>query len=695
MKLSVRIPLLFGSVVLITSVSISIIFLTISSSTLEKTIMNALHAETDASAEILSARLQGQLDVIAEIASQPLVQSMNWEAIQPSLVRDVQRIGVLDLALVSPNGISNYVIDNTSVDVRDRDYFRRAMAGEKNIEVVFSRLSGQIVVLFAAPVFQSDNSGAPVVGVLIARKDGGKALSDIIVNLEISMESGQYFLADKDGTYIAHRNTDLVKNQFNPITESGKDSSMKPLADLVTRALKEKRGNSHYVHEGKELIGYFTEVPVFQWILFSTIEKKDVYNQLSQMRVIVLIIGVILIFAGLVIAFFLGRSIAKPVISVAETLKDIAEGEGDLTHIIPIHTKDEIGNLAIYFNETLEKIKKMVINIRKEASALSSIGGELAANMNQTAAAVNEITSNIQSINSRILNQSASVSETHATMEQVTETISKLNSHIENQSTNISSASSAIEQMVANTGSVTDTLVKNAANVRTLREASEVGRTGLREVAEDIQEIARESEGLLQINSVMENIASQTNLLSMNAAIEAAHAGEAGKGFSVVAAEIRKLAESSSQQSKTISQVLKKIKESIDKITSATDNVLQKFEAIESSVNIVAEQENSIRSAMEEQGHGSKQILEGVSNINEITSEVKSGSQEMLEGSQEVIRESEHLEKITHEITAGMNEMSVGAEEINIAVHQVNEISVKNRENIEMLIREVSKFKVE
>ena len=695
MKLSVRIPLLFGLVVLITSGSIGIISLTISSSTLEKTIINALHAETDASAEILSSKLQGQLDVVAEIASQPLVQSMDWEAVKPSLVRDVQRIGVLDMALVSPDGVSNYVIDNTSVDVKDRDYFRRAMAGEKNIEVVFSRISGQIVVLFAAPVFQNDNQGAPVVGVLIARKDGSKTLSDIVVNLEISMESGQYFLADKDGTYIAHRNTELVKNQYNPVTEAGRDRSIKPLADLITRALKEKRGNSHYVHEGKELIGYFKDVSGFQWILFSTIEKKDINSQLSQMRVIVLIIGVILIFAGLVIAFIVGRSIAKPVIRVAETLKDIAEGEGDLTHAIQVHSNDEIGSLAIYFNETLEKIRKMVINIRKEATALSNIGGELAANMNQTAAAVNEITSNIQSINTRILNQSASVSETHATMEQVTATISKLNSHIEKQGSNISSASSAIEQMVANTGSVTDTLVKNASNVRTLREASEVGRNGLREVAEDIQEIARESEGLLEINSVMENIASQTNLLSMNAAIEAAHAGESGKGFSVVAAEIRKLAESSSQQSKTISQVLKKIKESIDKITNATENVLQKFEAIDSSVKIVAEQENNIRNAMEEQGHGSKQILEGVSNINEITSEVKSGSQEMLEGSQEVIRESEHLEKITHEITHGMSEMSVGADEINIAVHQVNEISVKNRENIEMLIREVSKFKVE
>jgi methyl-accepting chemotaxis protein len=273
--------------------------------------------------------------------------------------------------------------------------------------------------------------------------------------------------------------------------------------------------------------------------------------------------------------------------------------------------------------------------------------------------------------------------------------ISKLNGHVEKQTQTVSQASAAIEEMVANIASVTDTLVKNGANVKTLQDASEVGRTGLQEVASDIQEIAHESEGLLEINAVMENIASQTNLLSMNAAIEAAHAGEAGKGFAVVAAEIRKLAESSSAQSKTISDVLKKIKTSIDKITKSTENVLTKFEAIDSNVDKVADQEETIRNAMEEQGQGSKQILDGIEKVTEITRNVESGSNEMLEGAQEVIRESKNLEKATQEITSGMNEMASGADQINSAVHQVNEISTKNREGISILMKEVSRFKVE
>jgi methyl-accepting chemotaxis protein len=254
-------------------------------------------------------------------------------------------------------------------------------------------------------------------------------------------------------------------------------------------------------------------------------------------------------------------------------------------------------------------------------------------------------------------------------------------------------SSAAIEQLLANIESVTHTLVKNTGNVNQLMEASEVGRTGLQDVAADIQEIARESEGLLEINAVMENIASQTNLLSMNAAIEAAHAGEAGKGFAVVADEIRKLAESSGEQSKTIGTILKKIKNSIDKISDSTNNVLNKFEAIDSGVKIVSEEETNIRHAMEEQGAGSKQILAAIGQLTDVTHMVKGESAGILQGSKGVIEGSRTLEQVTREITNGMNEMAVGAEQINIAVNQVNELSGRNRNNIDILVQEVALFK--
>ena len=222
-------------------------------------------------------------------------------------------------------------------------------------------------------------------------------------------------------------------------------------------------------------------------------------------------------------------------------------------------------------------------------------------------------------------------SERHA-QEQALAIAKQLHGYVERLTAAVSQSSASIEQMIANTRSVTLTLSKNAQNVDELEKASELGRAGLGGVAADIQEIARESESLLEINSVMANIASQTNLLSMNAAIEAAHAGEVGRGFAVVADEIRKLAESSGKQSKTISVVLKTIKRSIDKITRSTDNALNKFEAMDSGIKTVAQQEDNILRAMEEQGQGSQKVLEAISEVNKITHQVRDASQQMLEG---------------------------------------------------------------
>ncbi|MDR2483657.1 MAG: methyl-accepting chemotaxis protein [Treponema sp.] len=471
----------------------------------------------------------------------------------------------------------------------------------------------------------------------------------------------------------------IVFDEFIPAVEQGADEAVKGriLADLKAQ-----------YSEHRKHVDTVVALASLQYQETEAAARRAVFSG----TLVLIIIALAVIAVAVVMSVSVYISITNPINGTILMLKDI--GGGDLTRRLAITGGRELGSMARYLNATLEKIQSLIETIKQESLRLSGIGEELTANMSETGAEIREITQRLQGMKERVLAQSAGVTQTNAIMARITDHIQKLNAGVEKQNSGVERSSSAIEQMFASIRSVTDTLVQNTANVQALMDASDVGRAGLREVSGEIQAISHDSEGLLEINQVMQGISSQTNLLSMNAAIEAAHAGEAGRGFAVVADEIRKLAESAGEQSHTISGVLKKIHDSIGKISRSTDNVLTKFEAIDAGVKTVSDQEEHIRGAMEEQGNGSRAILETIEELNKVSQEVKRGADEMRDGSQEVIRQGRNLESTTKEITGGMNEIAGSAEQINLAIGEVQSITARNRESIGALAAAASKFKV-
>jgi methyl-accepting chemotaxis protein len=431
-------------------------------------------------------------------------------------------------------------------------------------------------------------------------------------------------------------------------------------------------------------------------VLIPNAEKYAAIDALQNANYVT-VIAIVLVMVAIIILAVTAVSvwIVRPIRFLAERLKDISEGEGDLTRQLTINSNDEIGDLARYFNATLGSISSLIKRIKYKVNALTNTGHELSTHMDKTSKAVDQISVNFEGMKSTMGKQEQSAAEADNAVKNIQSNIDSLNKLIEDQSESINTSSSSVEEMTANINSVTKTLIKKKKNVDELAEASGNGKTGLQTVAQKIQEIAKDSEGLLEINAVMNNIASQTNLLSMNAAIEAAHAGEAGKGFAVVADEIRKLAETSGKQSKTTAGMLKKIKASIDSITTSSNEVLSRFEVIDTSVKTVSQHEQNIRNAMEEQEAGGKQILESMSRLKEINVSVKTGSQKMLESGDHLIKQTNDFIETSNDVVNGMNDIvNVAMQQIQTAVSHVDEMSTENSRNFEELKQETEKFKV-
>ncbi len=369
--------------------------------------------------------------------------------------------------------------------------------------------------------------------------------------------------------------------------------------------------------------------------------------------------------------------------------------EGDYTKInVKLRSRDELGLLINHINTFSDTTKKLIANIQDSAETTLDTAAALSQNAADTEEQTGLISKSISNVDAEIENQTAGITETQAAINQITTNISVLNENIEAQSSNVTEAVAAVEQMVSNIHSVTSILDRNSEAVAQLDHAANEGQKKVDDAVATSKSIYDESEGLLEASTIIQHIAEQTNLLAMNAAIEAAHAGEAGKGFSVVADEIRKLAEESNEQSKLISTRLQDLGTSISTVASNTEEVQAQFELIFNMTNNVKNQEKQIMTAMQEQDTGSAQVLEAMKEISEITYSVKRNSEEILTGSKEVNIEIGKLADGTKNITESMNDMTQKTGAIISNIENIKQAATLNMEATTNLQTEAAKFKI-
>jgi methyl-accepting chemotaxis protein len=395
----------------------------------------------------------------------------------------------------------------------------------------------------------------------------------------------------------------------------------------------------------------------------------------------------------ILILFFIANRITKPIHSLEAIVREIAEGEGDLSRRIESRSRDEIGHLSAHIDTFVDKLRTIVINLKAAGLKGREIGVDLASNTTEVSAASTQISKTMEMMNQSTVFMHGEVEKAGLVIKTINGYIDKVIALLTDQSASVHESSASVQQMIANVGNIERSTESKRELVKGLSELAKKGESSMVKSVEAINDITKSTQFIFDLISVINEIAGQTNLLAMNAAIEAAHAGDAGRGFSVVADEIRKLAEKTGENAKDISLSLKTI---IDKITetegtsSAANSIIKE---VWNGIDDVADSMSETLNGLKEISVGNAQIIESITQLNMLTEAVNSSSKDMKAGTNQIEDSIKHISSLAAENKDGIAETARGVDEISASISSLAGLSGTNSVNMDAMDKELSKFK--
>lgn len=424
---------------------------------------------------------------------------------------------------------------------------------------------------------------------------------------------------------------------------------------------------------------------------------ESIEVQVARIRKTAVTVAVVIIAAMVLVVFIVFSGFTRGIIN---SIRAIERGinrlfSGDLTVRVHSRSRDELGRLSGELNHFIQELREGLKGIKISAEENLEVKNQLTSVVGETSGQVRQIETGTGKIQEMMGGLNSSVERSSSAVQVLGNTLSRIEDQILNQLSMVEESSSAVTEMIASIGNVSEITDKKGKATDILVETAANGGQQLGVTNRIIQDIHNSVDEISGTAAVIQNVASQTNLLAMNAAIEAAHAGEAGRGFAVVADEIRKLAETSSKNSKRISGVIKEVVSKIEEASVAGRKTQKAFQDIDLEVKGVSSSLKEITSNMAELNLGGQQILQAMSQLQEISHEVKNSSVDMNSASERLVSGIGNVVEIASEVRSGTEQIDDSVRDISRDIGSINTISQNLNQVSEMLNREVARYRTE
>jgi methyl-accepting chemotaxis protein len=558
-------------------------------------------------------------------------------------------------------------------DVRGRDYFQGALEQQAEAFISQPRVSAEqsavpIIVITAARAVLGGNFQA--VGIVALNYQFDPILDIIRGYMENSDLDISLF--DTKGRYLLWFNSpegEVFFDPENPIPLELVAQAAGIAPEATGQFINSMTVDEEFYFDGRDQRGdtlaQVVRVPGTRWAITVALPRSLVTTQVmsSVLPPIAMFVLTLLVMQISVYILYM-RGVVRPLIGIGDNLDGLAKADADLTVVVPVKTDDEIGKVAASFNEFIAKLRTLMIEVKKVIERTDQIKLSVSSSAEETSTAIEEISANLDSIGQQIDVLDANISENVSAIEQVTQNIASVDEQIINQSAMVEESTAAITEMIASLGSVNSIAQTKKRTTMALGEVANEGRDRLEDTANTFKSVVAYINQIQEMALTISAIASQTNLLSMNAAIEAAHAGDAGRGFAVVAEEIRKLAETAGSSSQNISALIKDITASVQETDRNVELTSEAFARINKEVSDTINAFSEIESSVSELNVGGQQILESSNQINEVTVNIRNGSAEIKDGTKTMLDSSTRIKEVSDRVTTGMSEATSGAKEI-------------------------------